>query len=98
MTSTGSLLDLVVAYDVTGALGGREWIEEHADPAELRAALQAILGNVFPKDMAALAWTVLNRTINLSVGELTQPKPTNGSGTPGVLRPNRSERRSTRSK
>lgn len=33
-------LDVLLEYDVTGALGGRAWLEEHADPAELYDALR----------------------------------------------------------
>ena len=101
-TETTALLDLVVAYDRTGALGGREWLEENADPADLRAAVQQILGNVYPKGMADLAWMVLNQTITASVGASVGasvlPSSTNGSSTTGTSRPNRSVRRSTRSK
>jgi hypothetical protein len=42
------ILDLVVAYDPSAALGGRDWLEEHADDAELYALLRVILGVVFP--------------------------------------------------
>ncbi len=97
-TETTELLDLTVAYDKTGALGGREWLEENADPADLRAAVQQMLGNVYPKGMAAVAWTVLNQTITASVGASVLPNTTNGSSTPGTSRPNRSARRSTKSK
>jgi hypothetical protein len=33
-------LELVLEYDASGALGGREWLEEHADPAQLYDALR----------------------------------------------------------
>lgn len=97
-TETTTLLDLIVAYDKTDALGGREWLEEHADPAELRAALRQMLGNVYPKGIADLAWMVLNQTITATVGASVLPNTTNGSSTTGTSRPNRSARRSTRSK
>lgn len=35
-------IEVLLEYDVTGALGGREWLEEHADPAELYDALRAM--------------------------------------------------------
>jgi hypothetical protein len=41
-------LDLVCAYDRTGALGGREWLEEHADPAQLYAAAKLMGEVAFP--------------------------------------------------
>lgn len=42
------ILELVVAYDPSAALGGRDWLEEHADDAEMYALLRVILGVVFP--------------------------------------------------
>ena len=42
------ILELVVAYDPSAALGGRDWLEEHADDADLYALLRVILGVVFP--------------------------------------------------
>lgn len=33
-------IEAILEYDATGTLGGREWLEEHADPAELYAALR----------------------------------------------------------
>ena len=33
------LIDLIVAYDRSGALGGRDWLLENADPPQLEAAL-----------------------------------------------------------
>lgn len=42
------LLDLVVAYDTSAALGGRDWIEEHADDAQVYAAFRAMLDVSFP--------------------------------------------------
>lgn len=40
--------DLVVSYDAGNALGGKEWLEEHADSAQLYAILKQILSVVFP--------------------------------------------------
>ena len=45
---TDLILGLVVAYDVGNVLGGRDWLEEHADDAELYALFRVILGVVFP--------------------------------------------------
>ena len=42
------ILDLVVAYDPGGVLGGRDWLEAHADDAELYTLFRVILGVVFP--------------------------------------------------
>ena len=45
---TDRILDLIVSYDAGGVLGGRDWLEEHADDAELYALFRVILGVVFP--------------------------------------------------
>jgi hypothetical protein len=47
-TAIESILELVIAYDQTGALGGREWLEENADPAQLYAAVQQMGQVTFP--------------------------------------------------
>jgi len=63
-----AIVEVVMAYDQTGALGGRDWLEEHADPAQLYGAaramgevsapfvndLRAVLG-MFPGLLAAVA-------------------------------------------
>ena len=93
--TVGRLLDLVVAYDRTAALGGREWLEEHADPAELHSALVAMVGNAFPlaSDPAALVGVMILQSAVLSV----LPNSTNGSSRNGASTPKRSARGSTRS-
>lgn len=42
------VLDLVLAYDQSGALGGREWLEDNADDAQLYAILRTALETSFP--------------------------------------------------
>lgn len=44
----GLLVDVVVGYDTTNALGGREWIENNADPAQLYAAALQMMEVAFP--------------------------------------------------
>ena len=48
-----TMLELIVAYDRTGALGGREWLEEHAWPRELGPIFTACVEAVFPFDRRA---------------------------------------------
>ena len=97
VTNAG-LLDLVVAYDRTGALGGREWLEENADPAELKAAAVQMAGNAFPfGEAAAVIGTMVTTRIGQSVAPSVPPNSTNGHSSTGASRPNRSARRSTRS-
>lgn len=46
--SLDTVLDLAVAYDRTGSLGGRAWLEEHADPEQVYAAVRLMLEVAFP--------------------------------------------------
>ena len=94
----GSLLDLILAYDRTGALGGREWLEEHADPAELKAAAEAMAGNAFPfGQAAAVIGLMVSTRIGQSVAASAPPSSTNGSSPTGGSTRTRSARVSTRS-
>lgn len=93
----GGLLDLVVAYDRTGALGGREWLEEHADPAELKAAAEAMAGNAFPFGQAGAVIASMVTTIIRAAVPSEPPSSTNGSSTSGASTRKRSARASTRS-
>ncbi len=45
---TDVALDLVLAYDVTNALGTRKWVEDNADDREVLEALQQMLTATFP--------------------------------------------------
>jgi hypothetical protein len=93
----GGLLDLVVAYDRTGALGGREWLEEHADPAELKAAAEAMAGNAFPFGQAGAVIASMVTTIIRAAVPPEPPSSTNGSSTNGASTRKRSARASIRS-
>lgn len=42
------ILDLVVAYDVDGSLGGREWLESHASDLEVYSVFRRLLEVSFP--------------------------------------------------
>lgn len=96
-TETAPLLDLIVAYDLTGSLGDRGWLESNADPAELREAVQAILANIYPKGLAVMAWLTLSQKVSEAVGLSVRPNSTNGASTPGTKTRMKSARRSTRS-
>lgn len=92
------LLDLVVAYDRTGALGGREWLEEHADPMELRVAALAMAGNAFPfGEGAGVVGQMLMEQIRQAVAPSPQPKSMSGHLPTGISTRKRSGRGSTRS-
>jgi hypothetical protein len=87
------LLDLVLAYDRTGALGGREWLEENADPTELREAALAMAGNAFPfGEGAGVVGRMLMDLIKQAVAPSPPPKSTNGRSPGGVSTRKRSAR------
>lgn len=93
--SVQRLVDLVVAYDRTGALGGREWLEEHADPAQLHAALVLMIGNAFP---LADPVTLADLTIARAAVPSARASSTNGASPRGTSTRTRSGRVSTRSR
>jgi hypothetical protein len=89
------MIEWIIGYDRTGALGGREWLEENADPGELHAALTQMLGNANPlaDARAQLGLLLLRRATAGS----SPPSSTNGASTNGAKAPTRSEPVSTRS-
>ena len=94
--TTDALLDLAVAYDRTGALGGREWLEENADPAEVYEAVVAMAENAFPfvrDGRSVLATMVAQATLASSRPESS----TNGRSARGASTPGRSRKHSTES-
>jgi hypothetical protein len=86
------LLDLVIAYDRSGALGGRDWLEENADPAQLYAAAEAMADNAFPFGNAR---TLLAGIVTQALVPLAQPNSTNGHSRSGTSTPGRSKKPST---
>ncbi len=46
---SGQHIDLLVAYDEAGSLGGREWITAHATEREVWTGLKAVLDEAFPQ-------------------------------------------------
>lgn len=89
-----TILDLVVAYDRTGALGGRDWLEEHADPAQLYAAAQQMAEVAFP--FAENVRLLLAALVVRSVVGSNSPKSTNGHSPIGASTRSRSKSASTR--
>ena len=45
---TDEMLDLLMAYDTSGALGGREWLEDHATDSEVYAAFKQVAAVAYP--------------------------------------------------
>jgi len=46
---TDQHIELLVAYDVAGSLGGAEWIVHHATEREVWTGLKAVLDEAFPQ-------------------------------------------------
>ncbi len=90
----GTILDVVVAYDRTGALGGREWLEEHADPSQLYAAARQMAGVAFPfaTDLDLLLAALVVRQVVAS----RRPSSTSTPSSTGASRRARSRTPSTR--
>jgi len=96
--TTDSLLKIVTAYDRTGALGGREWIEENADLFQLKTAAEQMAANAFPLgDGDGMVARILLAQIMRVAVPSDPANSTNGASTNGTKAPNRSARRSTRS-
>jgi hypothetical protein len=91
-----TLLDLAVAYDRTAALGGREWLEDNANPRELYDAVVAMAENAFPfaEDGRAILGMVIAQA---TLAEPTRPKSPNGRSRSGGSTPGGSRTPSTRS-
>jgi len=83
--SQTAVLDAVVAYDTTSALGGREWLAEHADPEQLYIAFRQIVRVVFPfvEELGGL----MNLLPGLLEAASRQPSSTNGHSPAGVSTP-----------
>jgi hypothetical protein len=78
-------LDAVVSYDRTGALGGREWLEEHADPEQIHAAAMQMAEVAFP--FARNGRMLLAALIIRSVAGSASPNSTNGRSPTGDSTP-----------
>lgn len=89
-----AVLDVVVAYDQTSALGGREWLEEHADPAQIYAAASQMAEVAFP--FATDIPMVLAALVVRSVVGSVSPSSTSGPSRTGASTRARSKRASTR--
>ena len=89
-----TVLDMVVAYDRTGALGGREWLDENADPAQLYAAAEQMAEVAYPfaDNVRLLLAALVVRTV---VGS-PSPRSTSGRSPTGASIRSRSKRASTR--
>lgn len=89
----GTLLDAVVAYDTTGALGGREWLRANADHSDLHALVHAIWNRHFEgfmKDAQAILGAVRQvsqQAVGMAVVQRLQERSSNGSSPTGDSTP-----------
>ncbi len=95
--SLETILDIVVDYDRTGALGGREWLEENADPEQLYLALRAMGTNALPfvNDVRGLLAMLPGLLAQADVGS-SSPSSTNGRSPTGASTRGPSKSASTR--
>jgi hypothetical protein len=91
--SLETILDVVTSYDRSAALGGREWLEEHADPAQLHAAAIAMIEVAFP--FASSARVLLAALVVSRVARSTPPSSMNGHSPAGASTPGPSRTAST---
>ena len=93
----GAILDAVVAYDRSGALGGRDWLAEHADPAQLYIAFRQMAEVVFPfvADVRSLLALLPGLLAQADVGS-SSPSSTSGHSPTGGSTPARSKSALTR--
>lgn len=91
-----TLLDLALAYDRTAALGGRDWLEDNANPQELYEAVVAMAENAFP--FAEDGRTVLGMAIaQATLAEPIPPRSPSGRSPRGASTRASSRTPSTRS-
>lgn len=88
------MLDLLVAYDVQGVLGGRDAIEDRATDREVYAAFSEVLAATFPfvRDSRAMMADDFARMV--AVALLGRAASTNGRSADGDSPPTPSKRRS----
>lgn len=78
-------LEVLGEYDLTGALGGREWLEEHADPAELYEALRLMARVAVPfgndlQSLVAVLVTLVPDLFDRGAKDEADEPPAEGSG------------------
>ena len=96
-------LDVLCDYDATGALGGREWLEEHADPTELYDALRLMARVAIPfgNDLQSLVAILVSLAPDLfdrgpKDDGSDSTRSTSSPSASGASTPRRSKRASTR--
>lgn len=81
--SLDAVLDFVTSYDRGNVLGGRAWLEDHADPGQVYAAAGAIAEVAFPfaRNVPMLLGALLARSAAASMllSSTSSPSPSGGS-------------------
>lgn len=85
---TDEMVDLLVAYDVSGALGGREWLEDNATDAEVYAAMKEILAVAYPpfrdaRGVPGLAEAMIGLLASVSRERTSSSRPSGAASPPG---------------
>ena len=84
--SIEKMLDLLIAYDETGALGGKEWIERHASDGEVYETFKKVKDAAYPFGfdlMARVLGEVRLNMARLAAGsKSTSSLPPNTGGRP----------------
>lgn len=89
--TTEAAVEAVLAYDKTGALGGREWLRVNAEATDIRDALDTMRARALPFGEAAGLTQLI-----LTAAQLAAQSFTNGHSPSGGSPRTRSNRRSRR--
>lgn len=78
------MVELLVAYDVEGRLGGTDWIRSHATPAEVWSAFQEVVYASFPfvRDLVKARGSLAPALTALLASSTSSPSPSGASATP----------------
>ncbi len=83
--SLDAILNIVVSYDQSAALGGRGWLEGHADPEQLYTAAEQMSEVSFP--FARNVPMLLRALLARSVAASSQPSSTSSDSPSGDSTP-----------
>ena len=89
--ATDTMLDLLIEYDTSGSLGGREWIEDHATDSEVYAAFKEVAAVAYPpfqeaRTMPGLGQMLLGLIASVSQARMSS-SPASGAPSPAASTP-----------
>lgn len=83
---TDTMLDLLIEYDTSGALGGREWIEDNATDVEVYTAFKEVAAVAYPPFQDARTMPGLGQALIGLIASVSQARmsssPGNGAPSP----------------